>query len=447
MKRIPIKIFTLLLAGFSFQASAQNAFSLSEAVAFAILHNTDVMNGELDQQLNANRQHEVRGIGLPQISGSFDVKDYLDIPTSLIPSEFSGGPPGTYFPVKFGTQYNATAGINVSQIIFSSDYLSALMASKTVTALTQKNLQRTKIETTVQVTKAYYTVLVNRERIKLLDANIDRVKKLFEDTKVLFANGFVEQIDVDRVEVAYNNLMAEREKVAKLVGLTETVLKFQMGFDVTQPIQLKDSLDTKLVPTFELENGQKPDLNNRIEYSLLQSQRKLMDVELKRYKMQFLPSLVAYGSFSKNAQRQEFDFFKFDDQHEWYPLSIIGATLSVPIFSGGSKYYKLQQSKINYMILENNIKNLENALTLELSSTLTAYNNAVSSLTIQQKNLDLANRIFDVSKKKYDQGVGSNLEVINAQTSVREALTNYYNALFDYYIAKVDLDKSKGLIK
>ncbi|MCC7303398.1 MAG: TolC family protein [Bacteroidia bacterium] len=427
--------------------TAQQAFTLKEAVEFAYTHQYSVLNAQLEEQLNRAKQKEVTGMGLPQISGSFDIKDYLDIPTQLMPGEFFMLPPGTYIPVKFGLQYNANAGINVSQLLFSSDYLIALQASSEFNSLARKNLERARVETALAVSKAYYSVLVNRERLELLKANAEKVKKLLDDTRVLHQNGFVEKIDVDRVEVIYNNLVTEQEKVGKLIGIAEALLKFQMGMDVTQPIELKDKLDPVDSPQPETPDGPNPDFGARSEYALMQSQLRLNTLELRRHKMSYLPSLVAYGTFNLTAQRNEFDFFDFSDGHDWYPMTIVGVTLNVPIFNGGQKYYRMQQSKINRMITENTIKNLENAIRLEVKAAAVNYNNAILSLTTQKKNMELAKNVYDVSKKKYDQGVGSNLEVIDAQTSYREAQTNYFSALYDYYISKLELEKAKGTLK
>lgn len=428
-------------------ASAQNAFTLKEAVEYAYGHQATVLNAGLEQQMNKMKQREVTGMGLPQVNGSFDIKDYLDIPTQLMPGEFFSLPPGTYIPVKFGLRYNAMAGISVSQLLFSSDYIVALQASSELTALSQKNVQRTRVETAVQVSKAYYNVLVSREQLSLLKSNVEKIKKLFDDTKILHQNGFVEKIDVDRVEVAYNNLVTEQQKVEKLIGVGEALLKFQMGYDVTQPIELKDKLEDVSSPAPEPDGVQKPDFNARVEYSLLKSQQRLNALEHRRNKMSYLPSLVAYGSFNLNAQRDEFNIFDFSDGNDWYPVSIIGITLNVPIFNGGQKYHKIQQTKLSRLITENNIKNLENAITLEITAASVTYNNAILSLTTQKKNLELASNVYEVSKKKYEQGVGSNLEVINAQTSYREAQTHYITALYDYHISKLELDKAKGSIK
>src|SRR6185295_19872380 len=150
-------------------------------------------------------------------------------------------------------------------------------------------------------------------------------------------------------------------------------------------------------------------------------------------------------SLSTTRQGPRFDFF--DTSKRWYPIGFVGATLNWTLFDGTQREYKIQQAKLELQKTENNLINTTNALALEAETNRTQLLNSLSSFNTQKENLDLANEVVRVSKLKYDQGVGSNLEVINAETSLREAQTNYYNALYDALVAKVDLDKALGNIK
>jgi outer membrane protein len=426
--------------------STQSAdFSLQAAIDYAIKHNPTYLNAELDIKMAKYKKNEVLGLGLPQISASADFKDYFEIPTSLLPGQFFGAPPGTFIPVKFGTQYNAIAGGSVSQLIFSSDYIVGLKASKELMQLSEKSLSRTKVETVVAVTKAYYTALINKERIKTLEANIARVKKLFDDTKALNQSGFVEKIDVDRIELTYNNLVTEKEKVVRLIGIAETVLKFQMGYDLKQSINLTDEIKAEQLQDIELAQDLKVNYDARIEFSLLQSQLNLNNLELKRYKFQFLPTLVAYASYNQQAQRTKFDFA--DGSQKWYPIGLFGATLSLPIFTGGQRYFRIQQAKINIQKTNNNITQMKSVIEMEISMNSITYKNAYASMMVQKKNKDLALNIYETLKKKYEAGIGSNFEVVTAETTLKESETNYLNAIYDLIIAKTDLDKALGNIK
>jgi outer membrane protein TolC len=427
------------------QTGGSTEFTLQAAIDYATKHNASYQNAELDIKAAEYRNKEYIGIGLPQISGSVDVKDYFAIPTQLIPGEFFGGAPGTFLPVKFGTQWNASGGISASQIIFNSDYLVGLQASKELKLLSEKSLTRTKTETVISVTKAYYSALINRERVNTLNANIDRLKKTFEDTKAMNLAGFVEKIDADRLELAYNNLLTEKEKTERLIGLSETMLKFQMGYNLQDPIVLTDKLNADQFQDLEMTSEIKVNYSARPEFSMLESQKKLNELELKRYRMSYIPSLVAYGSFTYQAQRTEFDFLS--RKGDWFPIGVLGATLNIPIFNGGQKYYRVEQAKINVMKTSNTINNLKIAIEFEATSAAINYKNAYASMLTQQKNRELARSIFDTAKKKYEAGVGTNLELVTAETSLRETETNYLSAVYDLIVAKTDLDKAQGNIK
>ncbi len=448
MKNTRIKMqkiaLVLLMALVSFGVVSAQTYSLQQAQEYAVKNSINSANAKLDVDLARAKKNEVTGIGLPQISGSFDVKDYIEIPTSLVPAEFFGGPKGSFAAVKFGTQYNAAAGISASQLLFSSDYLVGLQASKTYMELAQKAESRTRIETMTTVTKAYYGALVARERFKLLESNIVRLEKMLSDMRAMNQGGYIEKIDVDRVEVNYNNLLVEKEKTERLINLSEALLKFQMGLDVNQTIVLSDSLGTFLNNLTEVSNV-KVNATSRIEYSLMESQNKLNELDLKRYRMSYLPNLVAYGSATTQAQRTEFNIF--DTKLRWYPIGVIGATLNVPIFDGLQKNYRVEQAKINLLKSKNGMDQLQKSINLEVNNSNTAYINSVATLKYQKKNIELAERVYQTTKIKYDQGVGSNLEVINAQASYREALVNYYAAIYDALVSKTDLDKALGNIK
>lgn len=437
--------FVFLSENLSAQTNPKT-FSLKEAIDFAFTHNNNYLASEMDLKVAKARNWEYTGIGLPQVSASFDLKDYLELPTSLLPGQFFGAPPGTYIPVRFGTQYNATAGISVSQIIFSSDYISALQASKGLIELTQKNVQRTKIETHVQVTKAYFNALVAKERFQIIQANIHKLEKLLNDTKTLYQNGFVEKIDLDRIQIAYNNLLTEQGKFLRLIGLAHTLLKYQMNYPLTDSIILTDSIASFKDKITELKELQfSPE--KRIEYQIFNQQKKLSEIDLGRYKMQFLPSIVAYGSYSKNAQRTQFDVFDFSKDKLWFNIGLIGLTFNWNLFTSGQRYFRIQQAKYNVLKAHYSLEQIKQSVQLEYQSALINYQNALASLKTQENNLQLAQSVFDTAIKKYESGVGSNLEVVNAETSLKEAQTNYITALYDALTAKTDLDKALGNIQ
>lgn len=421
------------------------SFSIQQTIDFALQNQHDIKNAIVDEEIAKKKVNEVMGMGLPQINSSFDMKYFLEIPTSLIPAEFFGGPPGAFAAVQFGTKYQATAGMDASQLIFSGDYFLGLKASKVYVELSTKAIQRTKIETAATVSKAYYTVLINEERMKLMDANIVRIKKAMDDTKVLNDNGFVEKIDLDRLTVTYNNLLVEHEKVLRLLKLGTYLLKYQMGMDINASLTLTDKLsDVK----FDLSSNvtvEKFDYSKRVEYNLFETQHKLASLDLKRNRFSYLPNAFAYGSLSGSAQRNTFTIF--ETGYQWYPTSLIGAKVTLPIFTGLQRSAKNQQAKLALQKAENNITFIKSSIDLERTSSMTMLQNASELLENQKKNITIAEEVFRLSKLKYEQGVGSNIEMITAETALKESQTNYFNALFDALVAKIDFDKANGNLK
>jgi len=420
------------------------AFNVQQAVEYALKNQVNVKNAELDARIAVAEKNEVIGIGLPQIKGTADINHFIEIPTSFVPAEFFGGDAGTYAAVQFGQKYSASAGVSATQLLFDGSYIVGLQASDVYTDLSRKNLQRSKIETAVEVSKAYYLVLVSRERFKQLQQDLERVKKLKEDTKALYDNGFVEKIDHDRVELSYNILLSAKNQTERSLLAVERLLKFQMGMDVNANLELTENI-TDVVYDATILSMDSVNYANRIEYSILQTSHRLSELDVKRYRFSRLPSLVLFGNVSANASRNEFDIF--DTDKRWYPTAIVGASLSVPIFGGFQIHAREQQAKLSMQKIQNAQYLTEQSINMEFKNAKVTMQNSLEELDTQKKNRELARDVVRVSKIKYDQGVGSNLEVVDAESSLREAETNYYSALFNAMVSKIELDKALGNIK
>lgn len=449
LKKYALLFVLIACASAKAQEATNSNFSLQQSIEFAIKNSPSYLNAELDMENAEYRRKEIAGLGLPQITGSVDFKDYLEIPTQLFPLGALNPalPADTYAAVKFGLQYSATAGLSASQLLFSSDYIFGLKASKEFINLSRISVTRSKADLVAQVSKAYYNVIINRDRIKLLEANVVRLKKIYEDTKAFNKQGFAELIDVERLEVQYNNLLTEKDKTIKLIGLSETMLKFQMGYKLSDPIVLTDSLN--VATNFEELNISKIDVSKRPDYLLLQAQQNLLDLDVKRLKWGYLPTLAAYGSYQYNTQRATTNIFETDKSNamkQWYPVALVGITLNLNIFDGLQRHNKIQQAKISSRKNEYSVKMVQQAGELEATVAAISYNNAYSSLLIQKKNMEMATHVYDVVQEKFKQGVGSNSEIINAETSLKEAQTNYYNAVFDMLVYKIDYQKAIGTL-
>jgi outer membrane protein len=440
------KFYTLLsiaLLGFgslSAQTTKSYTFTLPQAIEYAFKNQAAVLNAQLDEQIAKNTVKQTTGIGLPQVSGSFSFQDFLKLPTSLLPGDFFGQP-GTQVPVQFGVKYQSALGLEASQLLFDGSYLVGLQAAKTYKELSIRNSKRTKIETAVAVSKAYYSVLVSNEQLGLLDANLVRLHKSLHDIEAYYKNGLVEKVDVDRLHVLTNNLETERENVIRLLALNTNLLKFQMGMPIETNLTLNDSIK-ELSLTADVLVADSLAYKNRVEFSLGQTQKKLNELNLKRYKSEFLPSIVAFGSTSNSYQNNSLSKL----YSNYYPTSLVGLKLSLPLISGGQRIYKIKNARLEVQKSANDLANLQNGINLEINQAKTNFLNGLQSLENQKRNMELSKEVLRISKVKYEQGVGSSLEVTAAETSLKESQNNYINALYESLINKVNLDRALGRI-
>jgi outer membrane protein len=441
------KIITLLicittgLKSFAQTEPANQTFSftVTDAVNYAIAHKDSVVNAGLDVKSADYRVKEIIGQGLPQLSGSASFQDYLKIPTTLLPGEIFGQPAGTFIPVKFGVKYQSNVGANATQLLFDPSYIVGLQSRKTYKELYVRAYNSSKIDVTAKVTKAYYQVLVANEQIKLLDANIAQLKQQVEQTTAQNKQGFVEKIDVDRIAVQYNNLVTSRENTLRLLALNYQLLKFQIGMPIEYNLTLKDGLaDVKLEDSVAQTVADTSFYKNRIEYNLLETSLKLSEFDLKRQKAQFLPTLSANASYAISYQNNSFGNLYSTS----FPSSYIGLTLNVPIFSGFQRTNRVKQSEITVLKNRNNLTSVRNGLNLQAAQAKTIYLNSLQSLNNQKRNQELAREVLRVSKIKYQQGVGSSIEVTQAQTALESADNSYVQSLYDALVSRVDLDRT-----
>lgn len=435
----------------TFKSYAQDAppnnqtynFSIQDCINYAYEHQDSVVNAKLNIKSAEYKVKETTGIGLPQINGTASFQDYLKIPTTLIPGEFFGQPAGTFVPLQFGVKYQSSLGVNASQILFDGSYLVGLKASKTYKELSTRNYTRSRIETNVKVTKAYYQVLVSNEQLRLLDANIKQLKQQLDETVQQNKQGFVEKIDVDRITVQYNNLVTTRENTIRLLGLNYQVLKFQMGMPIEFNLTLSNKLEDIQLDNVAEVTADTSFYHNRIEYNLLETSKKLNELDLKLKKSHFLPTLTANASYVSSYQDNTFSSL----YKKTFPQSYVGLTLNVPIFSGGQRINQVRQSKIAVLKSQNDLEDAKNGLKLQANNASVTYINGLQTLNNQKQNQALAQEVLRVSKVKYQQGVGSSIEVTQAQTSLEDADNKYIQGLYDALISKVDLDKAYGRIK
>lgn len=438
-----ITSFAFCIVALNAMAQEQNqiAFSLEEAIDYALKNNTNIINKEYEKEIAETQVGETLSQGLPQVNASANLNYNFEPQKSLLDlSTFDPNvPEGTEQPVSFQQKYDGNISVSLSQLIFDGSFFVGLEASRTFKELSTKEHIKTQIDVTEAVSKAYYNVLVTRERLQLLEVNLSRIDTLLDETQTMYENGFAEKIDVNRLKVQYNNLNVQVKNTRQLLEVSEDMLLFQMGMPVNNTIELTDKLEEV---TFEPVDDAAFNYSQRIEYSQLQTNLALTNLDMKNNKVKYMPTLYANANYGYNTQTGESSqWFKSD---RWLNYGLIGATLSVPIFDGFLKSNKIQKNKLQIKQIERSFDQLENSIDLEIRQAKVNMDNSIEDMAAQKENMQLAEEIYSVTKIKYQEGVGSNLEVVEADADYKEAQTNYYNALFNALIAKVELEKAYG---
>lgn len=473
------------------QQNNEQSFSLEQAIQYALQNQPAMQSAQIEVEIAKTRVGQIRSVGLPQINGGVDLMNNFKLQKSLVDvSLFGGGGeqqitvtpqnlatlnagqnvvltpqfvpatepvPPMYSAFAFGLQYAGSAAITASQLLFDGSYLIGLKAARVYTAMSQKQAQQTQQEVIEKVTKAYYGVLVARERVLLLTQNLVRLERTLNETREINRQGFAEKIDVDRLQVAYNNLKVEKEKTDQLIALSLDLLKFQMGMELTRPLELTDKLDQAMV---EAQNTAATsfDYSQRIEYSILETQRDLALLDVKNKQAGYYPKLLLTGRYGLNGSSKQFrDLMELRTKdmgpgytgsnfQNWFDFGTVGLSLQIPIFDGLRKSYEIKQAKLTVQNANNGFKILQQGIDLERRQSRTNLDNALKTLASQKESLALAQEVARVTNIKFQEGVGSNLEVVTAETELRQAQTNYYGALYDALIAKVDVQKATGTL-
>ncbi len=440
-------------------AQQKHELTVKQAVEYAKKNSAQVKNILLDVRLQEETNRQVTSNAYPQLSGrvgatynpNLAVQSFPDFITAgtyevLVREGVNGSNGPIKFPeignleASFQTKYVANAGLDLSQILFDGQVFVGLQARATSIEWAKKNVEVTEELIKTNVYKVYYQLVVGKTQIDLLDANIVRLEKLQHDTRELFKNGFAEKLDVDKIEVQLANLQTEKKKAQGQILNGYYGLKLLMGMPMKDELVLKDTLSDSQIKNGILEAGSY-NYSDRKEYQYAELGKKLNEFNIKRYKLSQIPTASLSGSWSKNAQRNEFNFFGKGD---WFTFSNIGLNISVPIFKGFYTRSKIDEAKLELQKTENQIDNLKLSIDNEVETAKVNFKIAIEAMDYQKQNMKLAEEVYEQTKKKYEAGLGSNTEITTAQTDLKSAQINYVTAMYDAVISRIDYLKAIG---
>lgn len=442
----------------------RHEMSVQQAIEYAKKNNVQVKNALLDVKYQEQVNREVTSNAYPRINASLGTTYNPNVATQVLPNFISpatyqvlideGVQDGSGNPIQmpsdfgfvaaqFGTKYSATAAVSLSQILFDGQVFVGLQARDATLQFSRKNAEVTEEKIRTNIYKIYYQLVVGKTQIGLLDANVALTEKLLRDTRIMYQNGFAEQLDVDKVNVQLTNLQTEKRKVLNTISNGYYGLKVLMGMPVTDELVLTDTLSDEQVKEGVLGNDVYK-YEDRKEYQYAQIGKSLNEYNIRRYKLSQIPTVTLTGQYAKNAQRNQWNFFGSGD---WFTISNVNLNVSIPIFNGFYTKSKIAQAKIDLQKTENQISYLQLSIDNEVATSRNNFQSAIATLDFQKRNMELAEKVYQQTKKKYEVGTGSQTEITAAQKDMNLAQSNYVTALYDAVIAKIDFLKATGKLQ
>ena len=420
-------IFAPLLANAQSSKTDTMTFTLVQAIDFATANNPDIKNAYADIAIADQTVKEVTAIGIPQVRGTVGFQDAIQKQVFVFPNNL-----GVPTPIRVGNKYTTQAALNFSWLMLDGTYFLGLKSAKQFTDLSKKMASKTETDVKIDVAKTYFLCLITKENISLLNSTYITLNKTFEQVKALNKEGFTESLDVDRLQLQINNLLISRQKLNDQYQVVLGLLKSKIGLDQNVPIKLVDDIKAINERFAGLDTTANVNLNTRTDYQVLQQQLVLNKLNVQRYQFGKYPSLAAAFTYQQSNFGETIDF------SNWYSNSFLALQLNVPIFSGFANNAKIQTAKIEQMKTENTIKKVENLIDLEVIQSKLKYIRSMEYVMLQKGNLDLANKILNITTIKYNEGIGSNLELITANQDLKTTQTNYLSAVYDLLVAKLD---------
>lgn len=433
---LAIGIIAILLVGRAYGQTAsgdsilQHA-GLPEIIQYALKRQTAVQQSIIDEKITDLQIKTKLADWYPQVSFNYLYQHNFQVQTTIIGGNL----------IKLGVDNTSAFQFGATQNIFNRDVLIANRTRKDVRRQATQQTFMTKIDVVVNVSKAFYDVLATQQQIKVANENIVRIDRSLQDAKAQYESGVVDKIDYKRATISLNNARASKKTNEELLKAKNEYLKSLMNYPVGSSLDIVYDSATLENETL-LDTMQGIDYNKRVEYQILQTQRKLQEANVQYNKWSFIPSVSANGAYNLNYLNNNFGKL----YNQTFPNSYAGLSLGFPIFQGGKRKYGIQQAEWQLKRTDLDIVNLKNSVNAEYSAALSNYKASLTNFQAIKENVSLAREVYDVIQLQYRSGVKTYLEVITAETDLRTAQINYFNALYEVLSSKLDVEKSTGAI-
>ena len=432
-------VFILSLMTILNSLKAQQKLTLLQAQDFAIKNANSVTQSRYDEELAKIQVDQVLAIGLPQLNGSVQFQNFLNLPTSIIPGAIFGAP-GQDVKVQFGVPYQMTAGLTGSQLIFDGSWFVGIQASKEFMQLAAIKTKKSEFEIKHQVAQSYFLAVIAKETIQLYEEGKKLIAQSLQETKSLYKEGFVEEQSIDQLQLALNEWESRIIIAQANATLTLDLLKFNMGMPLNNEIDLQDNSGTLTADASTALLEAKFIAESNYDVQIINKAMSLQGLNIKSKKAALLPNLAGFYNLQTQALRREFDFA--DTKKQWFPIQLWGVQMNVPILSGGGKYKSIKRAEVELAQLNANSNMAKQGAQLAYKNAQTAYLTALKSVENAKASLELSNKIFAKTNLKFKEGIGTSFELTQVNNQVLQAQGGYVQALLQMLNAKDQLQKA-----
>jgi outer membrane protein TolC len=418
------------------------SFSLDEAIEYAMENSYMANDADMEVQKARRLVKKTLAQGFPQISASGNYTNNIEIPVQVVPAEAFGGAPGDFVELQFGTQQTMFWNANLDQLIFDGSYIIGVQGSEKYLEISKNINEKTKIELREIITQLYAQVLVTYDNYEVLVENVTNLEGIYEENKLLLENGFIEQEDLDQIEILLSQTRVQMEYMARYREIAEQQLKFNMGLSTQADVEFTTTLEevTNRSITASIDSSS---FNHEyhIDYILSKDELDRKRLERKLAQAKYLPSLRANLNFSQNSfSDDQFNFF--NESGQWFNASYVGLNVRVPIFTSFMTKNGVQEASIAYDQAALNTEKTAEELRLKKEQSIAEYTMALESYKVAMRNLELAKKINDRENTKYSEGLSSSLQLAQTQTQYLEQQNAYTQAIFNLVAAKSNMDKA-----
>ncbi|MGE5423764.1 MAG: TolC family protein [Syntrophothermus sp.] len=410
---------------------------LKKALNLAVRNSVNIQQSLLEEKKLRYRQQEAKGIGLPNINATGGFDDYVNLPTQLIPGDFFGQP-GTMIPVQFGTTYNLSASLSVSQILYNQVFIAALKMAKQAVEMGSLQTEQAKTNLVLEAGKTYYATQITKIQINNIRNIQQKIEKSEKVAQSQYESGIIKKTDLDRFTVEKLNLMTELDRLEVLYQQELSMEKYLMGMPQNQDFAFPDSVEMNVLPILQ------KNLENHIILRLIGQSRKMAATNINMKRAEYFPTLNFIGS--TGYLNQSNTFYLFGKNTDWFNTSVIGLQLNVPVFDGFQKRSRVSESKVNLESLKISEEDTKKRLLITSEDAERKFTTAITAEQRQRENMKLAENVYASTQEQYQKGVIPLTDLLNVERALSEAQTLHVTALINLKIAELDYLFANGIL-